>query len=151
MVMLTKPGGGRRNRRRAMADINVTPFVDVMLVLLIVFMITAPMLVTGVQVDMPKVKAGVLPDTDSQPLMVTIDKKGDIYIGSNEKATAAAELAPQLKAIAGENLERRVYIRGDDGAAYGRVVGVAALLKEAGFTGAALLTDSQAVNAMKEQ
>jgi biopolymer transport protein TolR len=62
-----------------------------------------------------------------------------------------ADLAPQLKAVAGENLERRVYIRGDEGAAYGRVVGVAALLKEAGFTGAALLTDSQAVNAMKEQ
>jgi biopolymer transport protein TolR len=151
MVMLTKPSGGRRNRRRAMADINVTPFVDVMLVLLIVFMITAPMLVTGVQVDMPKVKAGVLPDTETQPLMVTIDKKGDIYIGSNEKPVAAADLAPQLTAIAGENLERRVYIRGDDGAAYGRVVGVAALLKEAGFTGAALLTDSQAVSAMKER
>jgi biopolymer transport protein TolR len=147
-LLLKRPSSRLGSRRKAMSDINVTPFVDVMLVLLIVFMITAPMLTPALSVDLPKTKTGALSDTQNQPLTVTIDKDGKIYIGGERVPVKPAELAPKLQAIAGENLERRVFIRGDQGASYGRVVGVVALLQGAGFTQAALVTDNNAGDAI---
>src|SRR5262245_56362626 len=128
MAMLIR-GGGRGRRRRPMADINVTPMVDVMLVLLIVFMITAPMLATGVAVNLPKARADALPqDQKEQPLMVTVNKGGQIFIGTQKEPVAVAQLAPQLKAIAQQKKDKRVYIRADGDAPYKDVVTVLTLL-----------------------
>ncbi len=140
--------GGRRRGSRPMAEINVTPFVDVMLVLLIVFMITAPMLATGVAVDLPKTRAEPLPASDQQPLVVTIDREGQIYLGTQDEPVAMDEVAPRLTAVAGENLERRVYVRGDDAVAYGKVVTVLAILQSAGFTNAGMVVDSETAKRM---
>jgi biopolymer transport protein TolR len=144
MVMLLKnsSAGGRR-RRKPMAEINVTPFVDVMLVLLVVFMITAPMLATGVAVDLPKTRAEPLPASDDQPLVVTVDKDGLIYVGTQEEPVEIGQLAPMLKAVAQQNLEKRVYVRGDENVAYGKVVTVLSLLQGAGFRNAGMVVDSQ--------
>jgi biopolymer transport protein TolR len=151
--MLMKNGSsGRRGRRfGAMADINVTPLVDVMLVLLIVFMITAPMLTTGVAVDLPKTRAGVLPQTNTQPLTVTINREGAIFIGGSNEPVKPSDLAVQLRAIAGENLERRVFVKADEGVAYGRVAGVLALLQEAGFTKAGLPTRADLASSLEQE
>jgi biopolymer transport protein TolR len=140
--------GGRRRGSRPMAEINVTPFVDVMLVLLIVFMITAPMLATGVAVDLPKTRAEPLPASEQQPLVVTIDRDGDIYLGTLDEPIPMEEVAPRLVAVAGENLERRVYVRGDDAVAYGKVVTVLAILQSAGFTNAGMVVDPETAQRM---
>jgi len=143
MVMLLKKGGaGGGRRRKPMAEINVTPFVDVMLVLLVVFMITAPMLATGVAVDLPKTRAAQLPAGD-QPLVVTVDRDGLIYVGTQEEAVELEQLAPMLKAVAQQNLEARVYVRGDEAVPYGKVVTVLSLLQGAGFRNAGMVVDSQ--------
>src|SRR5690348_4310379 len=99
MAMMIRGGRGRGGRRRPMAEINVTPMVDVMLVLLIVFMITAPMLATGVAVNLPKTRADQLPSQQEQPLIVTVDKDCKNYLGTQKEPVALAQLAPQLKAI----------------------------------------------------
>ena len=141
-MMMGNSGRGRRGRRRQMADINVTPMVDVMLVLLVVFMITAPMLATGVAVDLPKTRAAQLPAGD-QPLVVTVDRDGLIYVGTQEEAVELEQLAPMLKAVAQQNLEARVYVRGDEAVPYGKVVTVLSLLQGAGFRNAGMVVDSQ--------
>ena len=127
----------RGGRRRLMADINVTPMVDVMLVLLVVFMITAPMLTTGVSVNLPRTKAAPL--TNTEAVLVTVDKGGRIFIGG--APADLASLPDQLKAIAGGNMETRVYISGDGEGRYGQVVTVLALLQTAGFRNVALVVD----------
>jgi biopolymer transport protein TolR len=124
-----------------MADINVTPMVDVMLVLLVVFMVTAPMLATGVSVSLPKVQAEQMPTENQRPLVVTIDKDGGVYLGMEDTPVELKDLAPQLMALAENNIEKRVYVRADEMVANGVVVKVLALLQTAGFRNVGLPVD----------
>ena len=132
--------GGRRSRGRIrpMAEINVTPFVDVMLVLLIVFMVTAPLLTVGVPVDLPKTKAQAL-SQDREPLAVTVKKDGTIYLQNSP--VPEDELVPKLTAIAANGYEQRIFVRGDRSVDYGRVMEVMARISAAGFTHIGLVTD----------
>jgi len=129
--------GGHRRRFRPMAEINVTPMVDVMLVLLVIFMVTAPLLTSGVPVDLPKTAAGQLKG-DDQPLAVSVDGKGRIFIQDTE--VQLDELAPRLKAITAAKPDTRIFIKGDAGINYGRVMEVMGQLSAAGFPHVALLT-----------
>ena len=134
-----RAGKWRRGRpRRQMGEINVTPFVDVMLVLLIVFMVTAPMLTVGVSVDLPKAASSPMPGQD-EPLSVSIDATGAIFL--QETAIELDQLAPRLVAITGQNAEARIFVRGDRAIDYGRVMAVIGTLNQAGFTKVALLTE----------
>jgi biopolymer transport protein TolR len=132
------PSGGRRRRIRPMSEINVTPFVDVMLVLLIVFMVTAPLLTVGVPVDLPKTKAQAL-SQDREPLSVTVRKNGRIYL--QNAPVPEDELVPKLTAIAANGYDQRIFVRGDKSVDYGRVMEVMALISAAGFTHIGLVTD----------
>ncbi len=135
-----REGGGRRSsRRRPMAEINVTPFVDVMLVLLIVFMVTAPLLTAGVPVDLPKTRAQIL-GQDREPLAVSVQRNGDIYLQNTK--IAEDELVPKLQAIAANGYDQRIFVRGDTAVDYGRVMRVMGLLSAAGFTHIGLVTDA---------
>ncbi len=130
---------GRRGRRiRPMAEINVTPFVDVMLVLLIVFMVTAPLLTVGVPVDLPKTKAQAL-SQDREPLSVTVRRDGGIYLQNTR--VSDGDLVPRLTAIAANGYDQRIFVRGDRSVDYGRVMQVMALISAAGFTHIGLVTD----------
>ncbi len=132
--------GRRRSRARIrpMAEINVTPFVDVMLVLLIVFMVTAPLLTVGVPVDLPKTKAQAL-SQDREPLAVTVKKDGTIYLQNSP--VPEDELVPKLTAIAANGYDQRIFVRGDKSVDYGRVMEVMARISAAGFTHIGLVTD----------
>jgi biopolymer transport protein TolR len=121
-----------------MAEINVTPFVDVMLVLLIVFMITAPLLTVGVPVYLPKTKAQPLSQSE-EPLVISIDAKGAIYI--QDTAVPLEELVPKLIAITESKADTRIFMRGDEAVDYGRVVQVMARVNGAGFTRVALIAE----------
>ena len=129
---------GRRSRG-VMSEINVTPFVDVMLVLLVIFMVTAPLLTAGVAVDLPKSQAKAISDQDSVPLEVFIDRQGTIFVG--ETKVDKARLKSMLGAIAVEAPDRRVYVRADQGLDYGKVMDVMGAVSESGFTKIALITD----------
>jgi biopolymer transport protein TolR len=130
---------GRRGRRiRPMAEINVTPFVDVMLVLLIVFMVTAPLLTVGVPVDLPKTKAQAL-SQDREPLSVTVRRDGSIWLQNTP--ISEDDLVPRLTAIAANGYDQRIFVRGDKSVDYGRVMQVMALISAAGFTHIGLVTD----------
>jgi biopolymer transport protein TolR len=130
---------GRRGRRiRPMAEINVTPFVDVMLVLLIVFMVTAPLLTVGVPVDLPKTKAQAL-SQDREPLSVTVRRDGSIFLQNTH--VSEDDLVPRLTAIAANGYDQRIFVRGDRSVDYGRVMQVMALISAAGFTHIGLVTD----------
>jgi biopolymer transport protein TolR len=129
---------GKRKRSPTMSEINVTPFVDVMLVLLIVFMVTAPLLTVGVPVDLPKTKAPAL-GQDKEPLSITVAKDGKIYL-QKEVVTADA-LVPKLQAISQNGYDQRIFVRGDKTVAYDRVMVVMGLLAAAGFTHIGLVTD----------
>jgi biopolymer transport protein TolR len=135
-------GGGRRGRRRApvMAEINVTPMVDVMLVLLIIFMVAAPMLTVGVPLDLPQTQAKSL-EMDKTPLQLSVDTKGKIFI--NDTEVAMNELVPKLKAItdARGGFEERIFMRADKKADYGTVARVMGQLSGAGFKRLALVTE----------
>jgi biopolymer transport protein TolR len=133
-------GGGRRSHRRTfrlMAEINVTPMVDVMLVLLVIFMVTAPLLTAGVPVDLPKTNAGQLKG-DDQPISVSVDAKGRIFLQETE--VNLDELAPRLRAITAAKPDNRIFVRGDAGINYGRVMEVMGQLSAAGFPHVALVT-----------
>ena len=132
-------GRGRYRAHSAMSEINVTPFVDVMLVLLVVFMITAPLLTAGVDVNLPKEQAKAISQQDNTPLEISIDSKGGIFMG--ETSVTKERMTALLQALAEENAERRVYIRADNGLSYGQVMGVMAAVNVAGFTKVALVTD----------
>jgi biopolymer transport protein TolR len=121
-----------------MSEINVTPFVDVMLVLLIVFMVTAPLLTVGVPVDLPKTKAQPL-SQDREPLTVSVRRDGSIYLQNTR--VAEDDLVPRLTAIAANGYDQRVFVRGDKAVDYGRVMQVMALVSAAGFTHIGLVTD----------
>lgn len=152
MAMLIKRGGSSsRGRRAAMAEINVTPFVDVMLVLLVVFMITAPMLTTGVAVDLPKTRAQQLPAGQEQPLVVTVDKTGKVFVGTQEEPVELTQLGPMLTAVANQDFEKRVFVRGDEAVAYGEVIRVLALIQAAGFRNAGLPVDPNVAARIIEQ
>jgi biopolymer transport protein TolR len=119
-----------------MGEINVTPFVDVMLVLLIVFMVTAPLLTVGVEVDLPKTKAGAI-NADAAPLVVSIKADGSLYL--QEAAVEAEVLIPRLKAISNTNPDVRIFVRGDRAVTYGDVLGVMGRIQAAGFEKVALV------------
>jgi biopolymer transport protein TolR len=121
-----------------MAEINVTPFVDVMLVLLIVFMVTAPLLTVGVPVDLPKTKAQPL-GQDREPLSVSVRKDGNIYLQNTPIEEDA--LVARLEAISKNGYDQRIFVRGDKSVDYGRVMEVMGLLNAAGFTHIGLVTD----------
>ncbi len=127
-------GGGRQN---FITEINVTPLVDVMLVLLIIFMITAPMLVSGVKVDLPEAQTKAL-NSDTEPLTLTIDSQGKLYIMESE--INVDELADKLKAITQEKYDTRIFVRGDKAASYGDVVALIGKINNAGFSQVALVT-----------
>lgn len=134
-----QPGRQRKGKRyQPMAEINVTPMVDVMLVLLIVFMVAAPLLTVGVPVNLPKAGAQSL-KADEEPLAITVNAAGKIFIEETEIAIAA--LVPRLKAIAGAGFEQRIYVRGDKDVAYGRVADVVARINAAGYARVALVTE----------
>ncbi len=122
---------GVRRRHRPLAEINVTPLVDVMLVLLIVFMVTAPLLTTGVHVDLPKSKAAPLSQSDDKPLEISIDAKGQIYL--QETAVELAQLVPRLNAISQENHDAKIYIRGDRANSWGTMMEVLGAVGGAGY------------------
>lgn len=128
---------GTRRRRRPMSEINVTPFVDVMLVLLIVFMVTAPLLTVGVPVDLPKTKASQITD-DQTPIVITIKADGEIAL--QNRVIEPELLIPRLEAIAKSKPDTKVFVRGDKSVAYGEVVGIMAQVQQAGFSKVALIT-----------
>ncbi len=138
MAPATQRAGGKRRRYQPMSEINVTPFVDVMLVLLVVFMITAPLLTVGVQVDLPETTANNLPG-DDEPLTVTIDSDGVLYL--QELKVEIGELVPKLRAIAAERPDLRIFVRGDKAIDYGRVMQVMGTINAAGFTKVGLVTE----------
>ena len=133
--------GRRRHRRRpVMAEINVTPMVDVMLVLLIIFMVSAPLLTVGVPLDLPQSQAKTL-DLDKEPLTVSVDVKGLVYLQNTE--IAVEELVPKLKAIteARGGADERIFVRGDRQVDYGTVMKVMGRISAAGFRRVALVTE----------
>jgi biopolymer transport protein TolR len=134
-------GSGRRGRRKAvMAEINVTPMVDVMLVLLIIFMISAPLLTVGVPLDLPQTQAKSL-DQDKNPLTLSVNLKGEVFL--NDTEIALDDLVPKLKAItdARAGLDERIFVRGDKKVDYGTVMKVMGRLSAAGFRRVALVTE----------
>jgi biopolymer transport protein TolR len=128
----------RRHRTSLMHEINVTPMVDVMLVLLVIFMVTAPLLTVGVQVDLPKTKAAVLPGQD-EPLAITVDAEGRVFLQDTE--IEASALVPRLNAITNNNPDARIFVRGDAAIPYGRVMEVMGLVNAAGYRKVALVTE----------
>ena len=127
-----------RSKNTPMSEINVAPFVDVMLVLLIIFMVTAPLLTVGVQVDLPESAADSLPD-DQEPLTISINSKGELYI--QEHKVTFQKLIPKLLAIAKNRTDTRIYVRGDKTINYGRVLEIMGLLSGSGFTKVALISE----------
>lgn len=135
-------GGGRRRKRRRtkpMSEINVTPFVDVMLVLLIIFMVAAPLLTVGVPVELPRSAAGALAVDQEEPLTITLTADGSIQIQTTE--VARADLVSRLRAIAAERTSDRVFLRADGSVPYAQVMQVMGALNAGGFANIGLVTD----------
>ncbi|WP_181703077.1 protein TolR [Chthonobacter albigriseus] len=136
-------GGGRRGGRRkrrghaVMSEINVTPFVDVMLVLLIIFMVSAPLLTVGVPIDLPETAAKPM-EGQTDPINISVDKDGKVFLQDNE--IPFEEVVPKLQAIAKNGVEDRIYVRGDRDADYGTVMRVMARISAAGFKKIGLIT-----------
>ena len=133
-------GGRRRGKSAAMSEINITPFVDVMLVLLIIFMVAAPMLTSGVPVELPKSAASALPVEQEEPLAVTLTGDGRVMIMTTE--VARDELIPRLTAIAAERSSDKLFLRADGSIPYATVMEVMGALNAGGFTNIGLVTDS---------
>ena len=132
-------GGGKRRRSKRgapMADLNMIPFIDVMLVLLVIFIVAAPLMTTGVPVDLPKTGASQL-NIEQKPIAVTIDEKGRLFL--QEKETSLEKLAGEITPLAKDGFDERIYVRGAAQVNYGRVAEVLAALKAAGFTKTALV------------
>jgi biopolymer transport protein TolR len=142
MAFAMNPGGrGRRGRYRPLAEINVTPLVDVMLVLLIIFMVTAPLMTSGVSVDLPKTTAQPL-NSDSEPLTVSIKADGTIFL--QDQSVDIGDLVAKLQGIAQNNPDRRIFVRGDKDLAYGRIMEVMGTITQGGFNKVALLAEQPA-------
>ena len=143
-VMKKSGGGGRRGRRRgssaAMSEINVTPFVDVMLVLLIIFMVAAPMLTVGVPIELPDTAANAMPNEEEEPLTISITSDGLILLQSTE--VADDDLIAKLTAVAAERTSDKVFLRADGAVAYERVAQVMGALNKGGFNNIGLVTDA---------
>lgn len=142
MAMMAGGGGGRARRGgrgsyRPMSDINVTPFVDVMLVLLVVFMVAAPLLTVGVPVDLPRTEASQMVGQD-EPLVVSVNAKGEVYL--QETPITLEQLVPRLVAITQNKKDTRIFVRGDRAIAYGKVMEVMGTVNLAGFSRVALVT-----------
>ena len=140
-------GGGRRGRRRGggnklMSEINVTPMVDVMLVLLIVFMVAAPLLTVGVPIDLPQTQAREL-NTEARPITITVTPEGQVFV--LEEPVAEADLVARIAALAVEGTDERIYVRGDATANYGAVMKVMGLLSSAGYSKIGLITEQEQV------
>ncbi len=135
----TRSGRGRGSRR-PMAEINVTPMVDVMLVLLIIFMVAAPLLTAGVPIDLPDSKAKAISDEDNKPLEVSIAKDGRIFVGETE--VTEDRIVTILTSMTEDNPDRRIYIRGDKGIDYGKVMKVLGTINGAGFNKVALISEA---------
>ncbi|WP_420334062.1 ExbD/TolR family protein [Roseibium sp.] len=134
-------GGGRRGRRRKrailMTEINVTPFVDVMLVLLIIFMVAAPLLTVGVPIDLPETQAKAL-EGDTEPITISVNSAGEIFI--QDTPIILDEVVPKLEAIAANGYEERIYVRGDQDADYGTMMKLMGRINAAGFKRLGLVT-----------
>lgn len=133
-------GGGRRRRRRRhapMSEINVTPMVDVMLVLLIIFMVAAPLLTVGVPIDLPETKAKAL-EGDTEPITISVNASGQIFIQDTE--IAIDEVVPKLEAIAKNGYDERIYVRGDQHSDYGTMMKIMGRINAAGFKRLGLVT-----------
>ncbi len=133
-------GRSRRNRHVPMSEINVTPMVDVMLVLLIVFMVAAPLLTVGVPIDLPQTQAKSL-DTQAKPLTLTVTADGQIYIGDNQ--VTLEKIVETLGSLSGEKTDQRIYLRGDAKAGYGAVMRVMGVLSKAGYSKIGLITNQE--------
>jgi biopolymer transport protein TolR len=135
-----KSGRGRRGvpRYGAMADINMTPFIDVILVLLIIFMVAAPLLTTGVTVDLPRASATAL-NVDRKPLAVSLNEQGQLYL--MDQPIADGDLVPKLQAASQNDVDQRVYLRASKVVPYGRVAQIMAAVTSAGFKKVALVTE----------
>ena len=134
--------GGRGHRRRGrhhalVSEINVTPFVDVMLVLLIIFMVAAPLLTVGVPIDLPETQANAL-NSETQPITISVNQQGQVYLQETE--IAVDEVVPKLQAIATTGYNERIYVRGDRSADYGTVMQVMARISAAGYRNLGLVT-----------
>jgi biopolymer transport protein TolR len=138
MAFANKQQFRRRKRQHINSEINITPFVDVMLVLLVIFMVTSPMLVSGVQVDLPKTKASALSGQD-EPVAIIIDRAGNVFI--QETKIRLPELKTKLGAILKERKENRIFVKGDRSIDYGKVMEVFSEIKAAGYANVALVTD----------
>jgi biopolymer transport protein TolR len=131
-------GNGKRATYKPMSEINVTPLVDVMLVLLIVFMVTAPLLTVGVPVDLPQTQAAPI-NEPKEPLVISINSEGKVYL--QETAVEVDQLIPRLQAITNNNPTASIYVRGDRAVNYGRVLEVMGLVNSAGFSKVALVSE----------
>ncbi|WOC16526.1 protein TolR [Pseudochrobactrum sp. MP213Fo] len=141
MSLGSRGGSGGRRRRRGknapMSEINITPFVDVMLVLLIIFMVSAPLLTSGVPIDLPDTQAKAL-NADTQPITVSVNDKGQVYLQETE--IDIAEVVPKLEAISKTGYEERIFVRGDKNADYGTVMKVMSRISAAGYKNIGLVT-----------
>jgi biopolymer transport protein TolR len=139
--MAARRGGRRRRgvpRYGAMAEINMTPFIDVMLVLLIIFMVAAPLLATGVPIDLPQTKASAL-NIDQKPLSVAVDDKGLVFV--MDQPVPVEQLADKLREVAKNGFDERIYVRGANQVNYGRIAEVMSIITTAGYKKVALVTD----------
>ena len=143
MALLNQRGGSRK----PMAEINVVPFIDVMLVLLVIFMVTTPLLTQGVKIDLPKTEAKAIPPEQKEPLIVTVDAAGNFYLNISEKPSQPVTtrvlsniVSTQLAATAAGQAQRPVLVRGDKNANYGKVVEAMVLLQQAGAQSVGLIT-----------
>ncbi|HET6390057.1 biopolymer transporter ExbD [Hyphomicrobium sp.] len=145
MGMSVKGGGGggrgRRGRHMPMSEINVTPMVDVMLVLLIIFMVAAPLLQVGIPVELPEAKGQEIPAPKQEPLAVTVKVNGDVFIG--ESQVPIDELAAKLKAIAKNGYDETIFVRGDKGVSYGIVMSVMGRINDGGFKKLSFVLDQE--------
>jgi len=128
----------RRSAKEPISEINVTPFVDVMLVLLIIFMVTAPLLTVGVQVDLPETSADTLPE-ETEPLTLTINAKGEIFI--QETKVEFEKIIAKIMAVSNNRTDTRIFVRGDKNINYGRVLEIMGMLSGSGFTKVALISE----------
>ena len=135
----------RRNKRRPMSEINVVPYIDVMLVLLVIFMITAPMLTQGVDVALPNANAAPIQNTESDVLIASINAKGDYFLdfGGKQEALALPLLQDKVRKVISQNPELPVLVRGDKNVAYGQVVGLMVALQAAGVPNVGLVTEPE--------
>ncbi|SOC37007.1 cell division and transport-associated protein TolR [Rhizobium subbaraonis] len=141
-----KGGGGRRRRggrKAVMSEINVTPFVDVMLVLLIIFMVAAPMMTVGVPLDLPKTSAKAL-NSETQPITISVKADGAVFL--QETAIPVEEIAAKLEAVATTGYTERIFVRGDGAAPYGVIADVMSRIQSAGFTNIGLVTEQKPDN-----